>query len=76
MSDKENEHKQKTRDRAPSNVPPEPCREVVLPHLDAPPPLGKQAIHPRRPAPVVPNREDRIEKQSPNDKNSDDSPSE
>jgi hypothetical protein len=33
-----------------------PAGEVVLTHHDAPPPSGKQRIHPRRPLPPVPER--------------------
>lgn len=38
---------------------PKPCHEVVVTHLDSPPPSGRQSIHPRRPAPIVPTREQR-----------------
>jgi hypothetical protein len=37
-----------------SSVPLTPSGEVVLTHLDAPPSTGKHTIHPRRPAPIVP----------------------
>ena len=37
---------------------PKPLREVVVPHLDEPPPSGKRKIHPRRPAPLVPDKSD------------------
>jgi hypothetical protein len=40
---------------------PVPTREVVVTHFDSPPPSGKNQIHPRRPAPIVPTREERIE---------------
>ena len=36
-----------------------PTRQVVVTHLDSPPPSGKHIIHPRRPAPIVPTREER-----------------
>ena len=44
---------------------PKPMRQVIVTHRDAPPPSGKQSIHPRRPAPVVPSREERTESQGP-----------
>ena len=40
---------------------PLPTREVVVTHFDSPPPSGKKQVHPRRPAPIVPTREERIE---------------
>jgi hypothetical protein len=43
-------------------------RQVVVTPLDAPPPSGQKKIHPRRPAPIVPTREDRTRKQSDQDK--------
>ena len=36
-----------------------PCRRVTVTHLDSPPSFGKRSIHPRRPAPIVPTREQR-----------------
>jgi hypothetical protein len=59
MVDKQDEGKNKTRKRALANDAQKTVREVVVTHLDEPPPSGKQKIHPRRPAPVVPTREDR-----------------
>jgi hypothetical protein len=44
------------------NAAPKPMREVTVRHLDAPPPSGKRNIHPRRPAPVVPDRKQRTGK--------------
>ena len=38
-----------------------PTRDVLVTYLDSPPPSGKKHIHPRRPAPIVPTREERIE---------------
>ena len=38
-------------------------RKVVVTHLDEPPPSGKRTIHPRRPAPIVPTREERTGEQ-------------
>jgi hypothetical protein len=35
---------------------PQRLREVIVRHLDEPPPSGKRSIHPRRPAPIVPTR--------------------
>jgi len=46
-----------------------PAGEVVVTHLDAPPPAGKKNIHPRRVAPVVPTREEReVQKAPPSDR--------
>ncbi len=41
----------------------ESVRHVVVTHLDEPPPSGKEKIHPRRPAPIVPTREERTGEQ-------------
>ncbi len=49
---------------APSGVPLKSAGEVVVTHLDSPPPPGKKTIHPRRPAPPVPTREEREKKES------------
>jgi hypothetical protein len=56
----------------PADTRPKTVREVVVKHLDEPPPSGKQAIHPRRQAPIVPTREQRTEneKKKTQDKNS------
>jgi hypothetical protein len=61
---------------APAGFPLKPCGEVVLTHLDAPPPSGKQRIHPRRPAPPVPTREQRTGKLPAQDADSQDPVSE
>jgi hypothetical protein len=37
-------------------------------HLDEPPSLGKETIHPRRPAPIVPKREERTSQESTDNK--------
>jgi len=42
-----------------------PAREVVVTHLDAPPPSGKKTIHPRRVPPTVPTREEREAQKAP-----------
>ena len=39
---------------------PVPTRQVVVTRFDSPPPSGKKEIHPRRPAPIVPTRDERI----------------
>jgi hypothetical protein len=39
-----------------STVSLKPSREIVLTYLDSPPSAGKHTIHPRRPAPIVPER--------------------
>jgi hypothetical protein len=69
MADEQNDQKNKSGDRAPAapNVPPKPVREVVVKHLDEPPPSGKRSIHPRRPAPIVPTHEERTREQPPED---------
>jgi len=41
---------------------PKRLREVIVRHLDQPPPSGKRNIHPRRPAPIVPDRKQRTGK--------------
>jgi hypothetical protein len=43
-----------------TNVPvPLPSRgEVVVTHVDLPPPRGRRPLQPRRPAPLVPQRDD------------------
>jgi hypothetical protein len=51
---------------APTNVRRKNVREVLVTHLDAPPPSGKREIHPRRPAPIVPTREERTGEQAEN----------
>jgi len=59
MVDKQDEEKNTTGESTPAIVRQKTVREVVVTHLDAPPPSGKRKIHPRRPAPVVPTREER-----------------
>jgi hypothetical protein len=72
MTDKKHEENDENEGRAqaPTSAPPKTVREVVVKHLDAPPPSGKQAIHPRRPAPIVPTHEKRTENQPAEDANS------
>jgi hypothetical protein len=57
------DEKNETPDTAQKTV-----REVVVTPLDEPPPSGHQEIHRRRPAPIIPTREERIRKQSDQDK--------
>jgi hypothetical protein len=57
--DRKPEQEERERDeQAPpaSSVPLKPSGEVVLTYLDSPPSAGKHTIHPRRPAPIVPER--------------------
>jgi hypothetical protein len=70
MPDKQNAKKKEDRSSAPASFPLKPCGEVELTHLDSPPPSGKQAIHPRRPAPPVPTREQRTGTQPAHDADS------
>jgi len=68
MADEQN--KSPEQDEPASSSPPsapEPSREVTVSHLDSPPKLGKERIHPRRPAPIVPTREERINGSSEDD---------
>ena len=68
MADEKNKEKNKSTDRAP--VPKKKSvREVIVTHLDAPPPSGKREIHPRRPAPIVPSREERTREQAEDEEN-------
>jgi hypothetical protein len=73
MSDRQNDQPGESVDRSPA--PPtgseKPRREVLVTHLDSPPPSGKRRIHPRRPAPIVPTREQRSGEQSANDADAD-----
>jgi hypothetical protein len=64
MADKQNDAPQ---DKPPFAAP-KPLREVEVRHLDEPPSLGKERIHPRRPAPIVPKREERTSQESNDDK--------
>lgn len=58
MPDNPNDRDEKPADErpAPSSFPLKPSGAVVVTHLDTPPPGGKRTIHPRRPAPIVPDR--------------------
>ncbi len=78
MADEQKDEKKKREDRAPApaDVPRTTVREVVVTHLEAPPPSGKRKIHRRRPAPIVPTREERTGKQSAEDTNAQESASE
>jgi hypothetical protein len=70
MADKQNDAP-KDKDECSSTPPsatPKPLREVQVRHLDEPPSLGKEKIHPRRPAPIVPKREERTNQESKDDK--------
>lgn len=50
-----------SKDQQPTtgSFPLRPSGEVVVTHLDSPPPSGKRTIHPRRVPPAVPTREER-----------------
>jgi hypothetical protein len=76
MADPKNDEKNEGRDSESPNTSRKTVRQVVVTHLDAPPPSGKQKIHPRRPAPVVPTREERTGEQSDQDKKKEKSDSE
>lgn len=60
MTDRKTFQKDKDQDRSSSQsgTPLEGGAEVVVTYLDAPPPAGKKSIHPRPPAPHVPDRKD------------------
>jgi len=60
MADKQALSKNRNQDQSPSlaDVPLQNGREVVVTYQDAPPAAGDKSIHPRRPAPVVPDRKD------------------
>jgi len=74
MPDKQNDCREKKVGGSDEpNAAPKPSREVVVKYLDSPPPSGKQAIHPRRPAPIVPTREERVREGSGADTDSEDS---
>jgi hypothetical protein len=51
------EHERDEQAPPTSSVPLERSGEVVLTHLDSPPSSGKHTIHPRRPAPIVPEHD-------------------
>ena len=59
MANEENEKKNRNEGSTPAPDQQKTVRKVVVTHLDEPPPSGKQSIHPRRPAPIVPTREER-----------------
>jgi len=61
MTDNQNHDECEESTQPPAEIHPKTVREVVVKHLDAPPPSGKKAIHPRRQAPIVPTREERTE---------------
>jgi len=58
MADNESTKKDKAGNAqaSPANagVPLKPAGDVELTQLDSPPPSGPRSIHPRRPAPIVP----------------------
>jgi len=60
MPDNENPEKKpeetETPAQAPSSFPLKPRGDVIVTHLDTPPCAGPRSIHPRRPAPIVPER--------------------
>jgi hypothetical protein len=60
MTDRKSFQKHKDLDSPSSQTgtPLENGGEVVVTYLDAPPPAGKKSIHPRPPAPHVPDRKD------------------
>jgi hypothetical protein len=76
MADPKNDEKNEGRDSESPNTSRKTVRQVVVTHLDTPPPSGKQKIHPRRPAPVVPTREERTGEQSDQDEKKEKSDSE
>jgi hypothetical protein len=68
MATGENDEEKKSAE----NTAPKPIvRKVVVTHLDEPPPSGKRTIHPRRPAPIVPTREERTAEAPDEDTNPD-----
>jgi hypothetical protein len=73
MADEQNSEKNIGGDDASesANVRRKAVRRVVVTHLDEPPPSGKHKIHPRRPAPIVPTREERTEEQPDEDEKTD-----
>jgi hypothetical protein len=70
MADKPNDPHLDNDERSstPPSAPPTPLREVRVRHLDEPPSLGKETIHPRRPAPIVPKRGERTSQESTDNK--------
>jgi hypothetical protein len=73
MADEQNDEKNVGGDDASesANMQRKTVRNVVVTHLDEPPPSGKEKIHPRRPAPIVPTREDRAGEQANDDEKTD-----
>jgi hypothetical protein len=71
MADQQNDNANQKgdRERKSQDASPKAVRQVVVKPLDEPPPPGKQEIHPRRPAPIVPTREERTGKQPEEDRN-------
>ncbi|HET6935807.1 MAG TPA: hypothetical protein VFI72_13270 [Candidatus Angelobacter sp.] len=67
-SEEENDNQEQK--PAPGSFPLKPAGEVVVKHLDSPPPAGQRPIHPRRPAPPVPTREEREANESEKPKDS------
>jgi hypothetical protein len=64
MTDESQEQQSENKEpSSASSTSPRKIRQVVVTHLDSPPPSGKKSIHPRRPAPIVPSHEQRIEEQ-------------
>jgi hypothetical protein len=70
MADKRNDPPLDNDERSltPPSAAPKPLREVRVRHLDEPPSLGKERIHPRRPAPIVPKREEGTSQESTDNK--------
>jgi hypothetical protein len=71
MSDKQNNQPGESEEHSPATGSEKPRREVLVTYLDSPPPSGNHSIHPRRPAPMVPTREQRTGKQSASDADTD-----
>lgn len=70
MADKQNDSRLDKNENSspPPSAAPKPLREIEVPVLDEPPSLGKERIHPRRPARIVPTREERISQEKTKDK--------
>ena len=72
MPDNENPEKKQEETEAPaaasSSFPLKPRGDVVVTHLDAPPCGEPRRIHPRRPAPIVPERRSEVPDHEPEDK--------
>lgn len=52
----DDQQEKETPSPAPTGFPLKPSGEVVVTHHDAPPRSEPRRIHPRRPAPIVPER--------------------